>query len=188
MTDNVKNDLLILYSGGADSRLLLEMALKMKYNPYCLFIDYKQLIKESEYPKCFKTLTDLKVDNSFVKIQGLDIESGLTGRGTKGLYENVHEMYVPRRNTFFLSIASSVAENLGIETIWIGPDWSDYLGEFPDCKQVFIDRFNKLSEVNGSSKIIVEAPLMGFTKSMVIKMLDSLNVSKDEYFSGYGDL
>ena len=114
------------------------------------------------------------------------LNSGLTGDHKQNLYPNAHSMYVPRRNTIFLSIASAIAENLNIDKIWIGVDWSDYINNFPDCKQDFIYHFNCLSKCNGSSQITVEAPLMGFSKEMVIEMLSSLNISNDEYFSGYG--
>ena len=43
-------DLVILYSGGADSRLMLSWALQLGRHPYCVLIDYQQKhIKELSY-------------------------------------------------------------------------------------------------------------------------------------------
>ena len=36
-------DLVILFSGGADSVLMLEMALELEMSPFCVLIDYEQL-------------------------------------------------------------------------------------------------------------------------------------------------
>ena len=182
-------DVLILYSGGADSRLLLEIAIKLNLNPFCLFIDYGQKIKGEEMQKMINGCEKYSVDKKTVIINGLGLNSGLTGTLEKGRFEDVHPMSVPRRNTIFLSIASSFAENLGINKIWFGPDWSDNLNSFPDCKQEFINKFNELSKINGSTTITVEAPVLGLTKEMVIEHLDKIyKVEKTEYFSGYGNL
>jgi len=97
-------------------------------------------------------------------------------------------MYVPFRNTIFLSLASSIAENNNINKIWFGPDWSDNLGDFPDCKQDYINKFNDMLKIAGSTQITVEAPLLGFTKENIIKLLDSFGIDSQEYFSGYGSL
>ena len=53
-------------------------------------------------------------------------------------------MYVPGRNTIFISIAFSIAENLGINMIWHGADYTDRLNFFPDCYQEYFVAFNEL--------------------------------------------
>ena len=40
------HDIVVLYSGGSDSRMLLELAKDMGLSPYCILIDYEQLHKE----------------------------------------------------------------------------------------------------------------------------------------------
>ena len=37
-----KEDLVILFSGGADSILLLELAAQLEKNPFCVLFDYNQ--------------------------------------------------------------------------------------------------------------------------------------------------
>ena len=47
-----EQDIIMLYSGGSDSYLMLHLAKMARKNPYCLLIDYGQKhIKELEYAK-----------------------------------------------------------------------------------------------------------------------------------------
>jgi queuosine biosynthesis protein QueC len=180
------NDLLILFSGGSDSFLMSEIALKCRYNPLILFINYEQKMALEEYDKAFNYVNKYEL-NFILQPLRLQIDSALTGNKISGKYENVNENYVPQRNTMFLSIASSIAENFGIDKIWIGCDWSDNLGEFPDCKQEYINKFNELLTLSGSRKIEVECPIMGLTKENVKLILKDFGFDEDEYFSGYGE-
>ena len=182
--------ILILFSGGADSRALLELALFMKKVPYCLLVDYEQLHKEElEFAK--KQLESKNIEYQVVKIEGLNLSSALTGDGTQGRFgppEEISSFYVPSRNLMFIAVAASVSENLGIETIWYGADASDYENRFPDCVQEWVGRVNKVLKINGSYPVNLEAPLLGFSKEDVLSLLKLFGVKKSEYFSGYGDL
>lgn len=179
-------NLLILYSGGADSRLLLEFALRIKKKPYCVLIQYEQK-HIAEITFGIRQLQSQKVPFQIITLSGLKIDSGLTGSGEKGQFEGVSEMYVSGRNTIFLSLAFSIAESRGIDTIWYGADYSDRVNLFPDCIQEYVIQVNELFEISGAKPIRVEAPLLGFTKELVFQMLESFGVSKEAVFSGYGE-
>lgn len=182
----MEENLIILYSGGADSRLMLEMALAREMKPYFVLIDYGQAHKE-ELEVAKKHLIDKELNFQVVKISGLNVNSGLTGSVTQGLYEGVHSHHVPGRNSIFLSLAFSIAEANGVDTIWYGPDYDDRIHLFPDCYQEYVVKVNELFEVAGSKKIKVEAPLMGMTKEMILDLLDKqYGVDAKEVFSGYG--
>mgnify|MGYP001386355994 CR=1 FL=1 len=187
MRDNriYKDQILVLYSGGADSTLLLEIAKRMGKSVYALLIDYGQLHKEElEFAK--KYLDKEKIQYNQVSISGLSAQSGLTGDGEKGKYDGVAPHYVPGRNTMFLAIAASEAESQGITNIWIGADMSDFYGEFPDCKQVYFGKINDVFKVSFSYPIIVEAPLLGMSKQMVLDILKSFEIKMEDIYSGYG--
>lgn len=177
---------LILYSGGADSRLLLELARYQGFTPYCVLIDYEQAHLE-ELVVARTILGKLKVSYHTVSLQYLEVNSALTGDGTRGGYEGVSEWYVPSRNMIFVAIAASVAESLGISTIWYGADWSDFDDRFPDCTQEWVGRMNELLAINSSYPITLEAPLLGIRKESVRSILKVVGVSETEYFSGYGE-
>lgn len=180
-------DLLILFSGGSDSILMLEFAKIMGKKPYCLCIDYEQL-HSKELNKAYKYLQDSKVHYHTVSLKNLKVNSGLTGDGNKNKTGEVHEMYVPGRNTIFLSIAFSVAENKDIGTIWHGADWSDRLNLFPDCYQEYFVALNKMLKYAGPKEIKVEAPLLGLSKENILELLSHMDVDTSKMFSGYGDL
>ena len=180
-------DLVILYSGGADSRLMLESCKELDLNPYCLMIDYGQLIKE-ELSFARSHLEAEGIDHQTVKIEGLNIDSGLTGDGVKDETGDVHEMHMPGRNTMFLSIAYSIAEDKGIEMIWLGSDWDDRLNLFPDCYQEYIVAINEAFKIAGPKPIEVQAPLSGLTKVNILKTLKKRGIGEHEIYSGYGDL
>lgn len=182
-----KKDLVILYSGGSDSMLMLKLALDLGKKPLAVLIDYGQKhIKELEFAQ--EQLNKLKVDYQSVTLSGLNINSGLTGDGIKGQYENVSVYNVPARNSMFLTIAAGIAESNEIKEIWIGCDMSDFYGEFPDCKQEYIGMINKLFKIAFTYPITVEAPLLGMTKEMVLSILKNhFGISETEVYSGYGE-
>lgn len=180
------HDLLILYSGGADSRLMLELAFRLGKKPYCLLVHYGQL-HEEELHWAAEQLDKKKVDRQKVTVSNLNIDSGLTGSGEKNRSGNVHEMHVPGRNTIFLSLALSIAESKGISTIWIGCDWSDRLNLFPDCYQEYLVKVNELFKIAGPKPITVEAPLMGMSKEVILHILKSFAIDMSEVYSGYGE-
>ena len=181
------NRIVVLFSGGADSVLMLSIAEKLKKEPYCVIIDYEQLHKqELEFAERF--CKSRKIDYQIVKISGLNVDSALTGNGGKGTYEGVSEWVVPGRNTMLLSIALSIAEANGISDIWFGPDWSDREHLFPDCYQEYVYRMNEVFKIQGSHEITITAPLLGMTKEMVVKLLEYEGIKKEDYFSGYGSL
>uniref|UniRef100_A0A6H1ZVT1 7-cyano-7-deazaguanine synthase n=1 Tax=viral metagenome TaxID=1070528 RepID=A0A6H1ZVT1_9ZZZZ len=176
---------LILYSGGADSRLLLELAHILKIESSCLLVNYGQKhIKELEVAEKLCISKGLQYNKIYID---LPVESKLTGQGIVG-YEGVSEWYVPSRNLIFISIAVSIAESRGIDTIWYGADFSDRINLFPDCYQEWVVGINRFLEINGSKQITVEAPLLGFSKEIILSLLEYLGIDKSEIFSGYGGL
>ncbi len=179
-------DLILLYSGGADSTLLLKIARAMNRNVFALMIDYGQLhIEELEYAK--KYLEDRKVPNMTIKISGFDVNSALTGNGEKGMYEGVDIHTVPARNTIFLSLAYGIAESKGITEIWFGANWQDYEHLFPDCYQEYIGRMNKVLEIAGVKPTKVYAPLLGMSKEMILELMRLYGIKQEEVYSGYGE-
>jgi len=182
---NNKHDLIILFSGGADSALMLEFAKMMGKNPYCILIDYEQLHKQ-ELSKARGYLDLRNIQYQTVSIKNLNVNSGLTGNG-KSSYDGVNEKHVPGRNTIFLSIALSIAESKQIEKIWIGADYSDREHLFPDCYQEYYIKINELFKITGSMPITIEAPLLGMTKETVISILKGNGINVETIYSGYGE-
>ncbi|MGD2072470.1 MAG: 7-cyano-7-deazaguanine synthase [Candidatus Thorarchaeota archaeon] len=178
-------DLVVLYSGGADSYLMLQFALQLERKPYCLLIDYGQKhVKELDYAR--KQLDDLNLPYQVVKVSGLNVNSGLTGDNKSGNYKGVNPMNVPGRNTIFIGIAVSIAENKGIDEVWYGPDYSDRINLFPDCYQDYVVKMNEVLSISGVKPIKLVAPLLGWTKEMILQYLNiQYKITEKDLFSGY---
>lgn len=188
--ENAANEVLnvnvvMLYSGGADSLLMLHLAKMAGKNPYCVLVDYGQKhIEELGFAK--QQLGSMDVKYQVIKLNGLNVNSGLTGQLTESRWDNVHPMNVPARNTWFLSLAAAVAESNDINEIWIGCDMSDYYGEFPDCKQEYIGKMNEVFKIAFTKPILITAPLLGFTKQMVKEILEiHFGITENDMYSGY---
>jgi 7-cyano-7-deazaguanine synthase len=81
--------------------------------------------------------------------------------------------YVPGRNLLFLSIATSFAEVMGAEAIYIGVNALDYSG-YPDCRPEFIHKVEEVialaTKVGVEGKgITIETPLISLTKADIIR-------------------
>jgi 7-cyano-7-deazaguanine synthase in queuosine biosynthesis len=173
-------DLLILYSGGADSRLMLEMARDSPSSPFFLLVDYGQRTGELEVALNHIGFKDYRYVSVVLG------SSVLTDGG--GDYQGVSRYYVPGRNLALVSMAFSLAESMGIDTIWIGCDASDTVNGFPDCTSTWIKKVNDLFAINGSRKINLVAPLIDMTKDEVVSGLAVRGIGMDTVFSGYGGL
>jgi len=178
-------DIVMLYSGGADSALMLRLAQMSGRNPHCILIDYGQRHAE-ELTYAVNQLREVGVQYQIISISGLNIDSGLTGNLKEGQYADVHEMHVPARNTIFIGLAMSVAESMDVDEVWYGPDYSDRIHLFPDCYQDYVVKMNEMMEIAGPKPIKLIAPLLGMSKELILEMLDIFwGIKKTELHSGY---
>ncbi len=178
-------DIVMLYSGGADSALMLKFAQMSGRNPHCILIDYGQRhIEELDYAK--KQLRAWGCQFQVVKIRDLNVNSGLTGSMKEGQYADVHEMHVPARNTIFIGLAMSIAESMDVDEVWYGPDYSDRENLFPDCYQEYVVKMNEMMQLAGPKPIKLIAPLLGMSKELILEMLDCFwGIKKTDLHSGY---
>ncbi len=176
---------IILFSGGYDSTLLIAFAERMNMEVHCILFDYGQKhIKELEYAQRFCKEGNISYE---VIVLHINAESKLTHGETR--YEGVSEWHVPSRNLIFLAHAASIAESEGIDLIWYGANYEDREHLFPDCYQDWVYHLNKLLEINGSMKITVEAPLLGMPKDLIESFGETyFEIKKNETFSGYGNI
>jgi 7-cyano-7-deazaguanine synthase len=181
MTEQV----VILYSGGLDSTLLVYLAKKMNMVPTALLIDYGQKhVRELETAARICEKMDITYRKMKVELGAID--SGLTGKRVEGIYKNVSPWHVPGRNTIFVGMALSLAESIGAGKIWYGANQTDYYNDFADCKQNWIGKMNGALAIAGSTSVELEAPLLGMTKATIEAMAKQLfDISKEDVHSGY---
>ncbi len=172
---------IVLVSGGMDSALTAAFAYK-KYNLAFLHVNYGQKTEKREL-KAFKDIADyynvkerLIVDIGYLKKIG---GSSLTDDKIKIPKANIKSKkipssYVPFRNANILAIATSWAEVIKAEKIYIGAVEEDSSG-YPDCRKKFFDSFNKMIKLGTrpETKIEIITPIIGFNKmEIVLKSLE----------------
>lgn len=178
--------ILLLYSGGADSRLMLSLAKEISEDDIsALIFDYGQIHKE-EIHFAIEHLHDANVDCTIIIASDCFkyIKSNLL-QNSHASYEGVHEKHVPARNLLFLGMALGWAESNCYDEIWIGCNYDDRINLFPDCTQEWIVKINELAAINGSRKIKIKAPLLGMEKKDILLLLEKRGVKKCDLFSGY---
>ena len=183
--NTAKPNIVMLYSGGADSLLMLNLAVMAGKHPHCVLINYGQKhVDELNYAE--NQLSDMNIPYQVITIQDLNVNSGLTGELTEARWDNVHEMNVPGRNTIFIGLAISVAENMGVDEVWYGPDYSDRINLFPDCYQEYVVKMNEVLAISGVKPIKLVAPLLGMSKELILDILkNQFNIQLADMHSGY---
>ena len=94
--------------------------------------------------------------------------------------------YVPFRNAHFLAAAVSWAEALQARKLFIGAVEQDSSG-YPDCRPGYYEAFNKVIEVGTrpETTVEIEAPLIGMSKTEIIRLGAKLNAPLELTWSCY---
>lgn len=182
----------IVYSGGMDSTVLLHMAADARYTDiHTISFDYgqrhrreldciqKQIqhVKEKYSINVYNTVLDV----SYIK--NIATKCSLTNHSIAN--PNVKEMagdaqpvsYVPFRNMMFLSIACAYAETNECNTIWYGAAQADSLAGYWDGSNEFITYVNNLISLNRKFKPVINAPLITASKKQIIETGVNLGVN-----------
>jgi 7-cyano-7-deazaguanine synthase len=179
----MKNELaIILVSGGMDSCVTAAIA-NDTFRLAFLHVNYGQRTEEREL-RAFNEIADhFQAENRLaVSIEHLKMIGGssltdtnipvpsLVPRPTSLVPRVVPTTYVPFRNAHLLAIAVSWAEVIGATKIFIGAVEEDSSG-YPDCREVFFQAFNKVSEMGTRPETRVEiiTPLIHLKKSAIVK-------------------
>ena len=173
----------VLFSGGIDSTVVLYEALSAGYDVTALSFNYGQRhVTELEHAR--STAARLKIPHhiqpvslSYVKSPLLDGDAHKEGN-----------MYVPARNTLFLSFALALCESVGATNIFIGANADDFAG-YPDCRPVYMKAFKDLANLAGLQRgYQIHAPLINLSKQEIVKRGHELGVDFDSTSSCYAPL
>ena len=180
----MKQNAVVLLSGGLDSATVLAMARQRGFRCYALSVDYGQRhYAELEAAK--------RVADAMGATEHRVVNIDLTGFGGSALTDSniaVPELetagipltYVPARNTIMLSLALAWAEVLQAQDIFFGVNAVDYSG-YPDCRPEYVESFERMA--NLATKAAVEghplklhAPLLYLSKAEIIQQGIQLGV------------
>ena len=195
--------IVLAYSGGMDSTVLLHMAASRPgMEIHTLSFDYgqrhrkelecveKQLqIVREKYKD--KKITNKVIDVSYIK--DVANKSSLTNLSIDN--PNIKEMagdaqpvsYVPFRNMMFLSIACAYAETLECTNVWYGAAQADSLAGYWDGSIEFLISVNQLIMLNRKTKLSIDAPLLKMSKQQIITTGVELGVSFKDTWTCYSN-
>jgi 7-cyano-7-deazaguanine synthase len=175
---------IVLVSGGMDSCVTAAIARSENSEVSFLHISYGQLTEDRER-KAFNDIADFynvekRLDISIdylVKIGGSSLTDMKIEVSEANLEnKNIPTSYVPFRNANMLAIATSWAEVIGANRIYIGAVAEDSSG-YPDCRPEFISAFEKMIDVGTKpeTSIKIVAPVIKLMKSEIVELGIKLN-------------
>lgn len=167
---------IVLVSGGMDSCVTAAIA-HQEYEMAFLHVNYGQRTETREL-QAFNDIADyykvkqrLVTDISYLKEIG---GSSLTNEEMKidnfqHHHAKIPSTYVPFRNTHLLSIATSWAEVIGANIIFMGAVEQDSSG-YPDCRAAYFKAFNQLIEkgTKPDTHITIKTPLINLSKKDIV--------------------
>jgi len=174
----------VIFSGGADSTVILHHAIKKFNDVYCLTYNYNQRHK-LEIEKAINYTTDLGVGEDQKIKQHIVVDltfyaqlansSALTNpnidvpKMKDVIGEAQNKSHVPNRNMTMLSIAAAYAESRGCDTVLYGAALVDDTSGHWDGTKEFLERINSCLALNRLHKIQIQAPLIKMSKEEIFR-------------------
>jgi len=182
---------IVLLSGGQDSTTCLYWAKQQFDQLVALGFNYGQSHK-IELEKAQEIANMCGVEYKIKDVSNLLAKSSLTENGDHNEKSKINSelpaSFTAGRNLLFLTIASSMAAELGINDIITGVCQTDYSG-YPDCRRTTIDALQlALSLGIGIGDIRIHTPLMYLDKAEtwgLAKQLGCLDIIIDKTMTDY---
>lgn len=185
-----KSKAIILFSGGLDSVTALYWAIREKYTPIAINIDYfNSGYRERQAAKDIASL--LKIKYIDVPLNFLKQADDLEYEGNKLINaDSLPTVYIPHKNLLFTSIACYYAEVFQADIIIQGLLKIDF-GKYPDNSFDYFQDLESLIQKgipnNKNRRIKLEFPLKNLDKAGVIQMAFDLGVPLELTWSCYLD-
>ncbi len=184
----------IVLSGGMDSSLCTAIAAAEGFELACLHINYGQRTEAREL-KAFHDICDhyqvtkrLVVDIHYLAAIG---GSSLTDMNIAVDHAqldrtDIPTSYVPFRNANILSIATSWAEVIKADSIWIGAVQDDSSG-YPDCRSEFFQAFERVINLGTamSAPLSIRTPVLHLSKAQIVRKGCELKLPFEQTWSCY---
>ncbi len=183
-----------LVSGGMDSCVTAAMANEESDNLAFLHVSYGQRTEARER-QAFQQIADhygvqhrlvVSLDH-LAKIGGSSLtDKNIEVTSADLVSHLIPTSYVPFRNAHFLSIATSWAEVIRANSIYIGAVSEDSSG-YPDCRPEFYEAFQRVIELGTKpeSRVEIRTPLIALKKSQIVAQGHKLKAPLELTWSCY---
>jgi 7-cyano-7-deazaguanine synthase len=185
-----------LVSGGMDSCVTAAIANEEMDELAFLHVSYGQRTEQRERQAFEKIANHYRVEkrlavafDHLAEIGG----SSLTDKNIPVDQANLNGLgiptsYIPFRNAHLLSVATSWAEVIGAQTIYIGAVAEDSSG-YPDCRPEFYGAFQKVIDLGTKpeTKIEIRTPVIRLRKSEIVLKGQELGAPLELTWSCYSE-
>ncbi len=193
--DDEKTELAVcLVSGGMDSCVTAAIAYRDVSELAFLHISYGQRTEARERQAFEALAAYYGVDKRLVvslahlaQIGGSSLtDTGIDVARANLQTQSIPTSYVPFRNAHLLSVATSWAEVIGAQYVYIGAVAEDSSG-YPDCRPEFYEAFQRTIELGTkpSTKIQIRTPVIDLKKSEIVRLAQELNAPLELTWSCY---
>lgn len=176
----------VLMSGGMDSAVTCALAIADGYDVAALHVNYGQRTQAREL-QAFNDVCDfygigssrrLVVDISHLAAIGGSSLTDKTIDVTPAALDSssIPSSYVPFRNANILAIATSWAEVLGAQALYIGAVEEDSSG-YPDCRDVFFRAFEQViaTGTKPGTDMRIITPVINMSKADIVRTGTRMN-------------
>ena len=184
------NSVVVLLSGGLDSTAVIGYLRSINLPVNAISFVYGQNTADKEIKSSRQVCNYYRVENHQIIDLGFMqkfLSSGLVEKDTILTSENKLKMYVPFRNSIFLSFAVAYAESLGAAEVAIG---SHLTGPIcPDNSPEYLQAFQQVIELGTMKKppIRINAPFANMNKVQLIQTAIDLKVPFELTWSCFND-
>lgn len=176
----------VLLSGGLDSTVLVADNATLGVETLAVTFDYGQMHRGREIGAARLVAAHYGIEHRIVGLASAFIPSALTGLGEipETHADQPDASIVPGRNMVLISVGVSIADAMGMGSVFIGATAEDEAG-YPDCRRPFISAVDQAAWVSTEGRVSVRAPYVGFTKREVIELGRDLGAPLELSWSCY---
>jgi 7-cyano-7-deazaguanine synthase len=175
----------VLFSGGLDSAVLLYHLRAEGHTVYGLGVDYGQRhARELAHAQGIATALDMPYGQ--VALRGFSGSSPLTNTALPlpTAMQAQAATVVPGRNAVLLSLAASVADAIYHDTVAIAANATDH-ATYPDCRPAFLRTMSVAVELASEDRVRVLAPFVDLPKAAIVRRGQALGVPFAQTWSCY---
>lgn len=176
---------IILLSGGLDSLVALDIAIKKIDNISALFFDYGQKACDEEYVAAYNISKKYSIELIKIKLPFLkEITKNSLVCENENNFNDLKSVWVPNRNGLFINIAASYCDALDCDYIIFGAN-KEESRDFADNKKGFIEVLNDCLEYSTLKHPKIIAPCADMTKVDLVNYMIDNNLDFDLIKSCY---
>ncbi len=169
----MKENVVVVYSGGMDSFTLLHRVAAQPNDVFALSFDYGQR-HAKELTVAAEVCEELGVHHKIVDISSIHSLIGGSALTSdiavpEGHYEeaSMKLTVVPNRNMIMLSLAVGYAVSLGANKVYYGAHSGDH-AIYPDCRPEFVERMNDVCKIANYEEVSIVTPYLDQSKIEIL--------------------